>query len=389
MAIEHKNKDGLARLLRSDVNAWNDWRAHNPGPVNISGTDLTDADLEGANLGDANLCGAKLLRAQLFMAYLAGANLEGANLRGAQLNTPYLGAANFTHADLTEANLRGADLSKAKLTGAKLIGANLSGANIPNADLSGAELHGADLTSANLRGSDLTDADLYRVVLVGTDLSDSDLRKSRVYGASVWDTDTTWAKQTDLIVTPREQAMVTVDNLKLAQFIYLLLENEEVRHIIDAITSKVVLILGRFTEERKNVLDALRNELRTRDYTPVLFDFEKPASRDLTETVSTLAHMAKFVIADITDARSIPQELQKIIPNLPSVPVRPIILENQFEYAMFKDFGGYLSVLPPYRYRDADDLLKSLESQVIGPALTRAKDIEERRKAFEQELANR
>jgi hypothetical protein len=45
--------------------------------------------------------------------------------------------------------------------------------------------------------------------------------------------------------------------------------------------------------------------------------------------------------------------------------------------------------LPPYRYRDTNHLLASLEDEVIGPALSKAKEIEERRKAFEQELARR
>ena len=36
--------------------------------------------------------------------------------------------------------------------------------------------------------------------------------------------------------------------------------------MIDTITSKVVLILGRFTAERKAVLDALREELSKRHY---------------------------------------------------------------------------------------------------------------------------
>ena len=39
---------------------------------------------------------------------------------------------------------------------------------------------------------------------------------------------------------------------------YLLLNNEEIRHVIDTITSKVVLILGRFMPERKAILDAIR-----------------------------------------------------------------------------------------------------------------------------------
>src|SRR5262249_20430287 len=51
---------------------------------------------------------------------------------------------------------------------------------------------------------------------------------------------------------------------------------------------------------RKAVLDALRDELRHRNYLPILFDFEKPSNRDITETVSTLAHLARFVIADIS-----------------------------------------------------------------------------------------
>jgi hypothetical protein len=70
------------------------------------------------------------------------------------------------------------------------------------------------------------------------------------------------------------------------------------------------------------VLDTLREELRKRDYLPILFDSEGPKSRDITEMVSLLARMARFVVADITDAKSIPQELGVIMPDLPSVPVQ-------------------------------------------------------------------
>jgi hypothetical protein len=148
-----------------------------------------------------------------------------------------------------------------------------------------------------------------------------------------------------------------------------------IRGIVDTITTKVVLILGRFTPERKAILDAIRNELRKHDLLPVLFDFEKPARRDITETISTLAHMAKFVIADITDAKSIPQELQCIVPDLPSVPIQPLLQEGADEYGMFEHFKKYPWVLAVHRYRDLDDLLASLSRKVIAPAEAKVKEL--------------
>jgi hypothetical protein len=129
-----------------------------------------------------------------------------------------------------------------------------------------------------------------------------------------------------------------------------------------------VLILGRFTPERKAVLDQLREELRQRDYLPVLFDFDRPVSRSFTETVSTLAHMARFIIADVSDPRSIPQELQRLVPDLPSVPVQLILQSGFNEYGMLEDFFDYPSVLRPHRYDDFDDLRSTLATHVIGPA---------------------
>ena len=149
-----------------------------------------------------------------------------------------------------------------------------------------------------------------------------------MYGVSVWDVRPRGAIQSNLVITPYGQSAIEVDNLEVAQFIYLLLKNERIRNVIDTITSKVVLILGRFTDERKVVLDAIRDELRKRDYLPVLFDFQKPESRDLTGTVSTLANMARFIIADLTDPSSVPHELATVVPST-IVPVQTILLNGQ------------------------------------------------------------
>src|SRR4051794_1396804 len=192
---------------------------------------------------------------------------------------------------------------------------------------------------------------------------------------AAWDLHLEGAEQADLIITRDDQPAITVDNLEVAQFIYLLLTNERIRHVIDTITSKVVLILGRFTPERKAVLDALRDELRKRDYLPVLFDFERPSGQTITETVSLLARMARFVVADITDAKSIPQELSVIVPDLPSLPVQPLLLESSGEYSMFEHFRHYPWVLPMYVYGFPEQLIADLGERVIGPAEARAKEI--------------
>jgi hypothetical protein len=80
-----------------------------------------------------------------------------------------------------------------------------------------------------------------------------------------------------------------------------------------------------------------------------------------------LANMAKFVIADITEAKSIPQELSHIIPLLPSVPVQPILLASEQEYAMFEHWRDFNSVLPEFLYENGPHLIDNLEAKVILP----------------------
>jgi hypothetical protein len=111
------------------------------------------------------------------------------------------------------------------------------------------------------------------------------------------------------------------------------------------------------------------------DYLPILFDFDKPASRDNTETISLLARMARFVLADITDARSIPQELNVIVPNLPSVPVQPLLLKESSEYGMFEHYTRFPWVLPIHRYETQDQLIIVLGEQVIEPAERMASEL--------------
>ncbi|MGD0952666.1 MAG: hypothetical protein ABR985_09785 [Methanotrichaceae archaeon] len=123
------------------------------------------------------------------------------------------------------------------------------------------------------------------------------------------------------------------------------------------------------------MLNAIREELRKHDYVPILFDFEKPSSRDFTETVTTLARIARFIIADITDPKNIPLELQSIIPDL-EVPVQPLLLQGSTEFSMFRDLRRkYHWVLQVHIYKDLDDLVSSFGEKVIAPAEAKANEI--------------
>jgi hypothetical protein len=324
------NNEHVARL-KQGVDAWNKWRSEN-------------LDIE-----------PDLSRADLSKAHLSWANLGGADLR----------QVNLSGADLREAVLRKANLSAAKLIGATLLNTNLSEAN----------LSGAILIKADLRGARL----------LNTDLTDADLTGCHIFGVSAWGLKLEGTKQHDLVITPVDDPEIRVDNIEVAQFIFLLLHNPKIRDVIDTITAKVVLILGRFKKDRKVVLDALREELRKRDYVPILFDFDPSATRDITKTVSLLARMARFIIADLTDPSSIPQELYAIVPHL-TVAVRPLLKSDSPLYAMFKDLLKFDWVLPPYRYKGLEELLETLTENVIAPAEAKVSALQERRRMIEAEL---
>ena len=180
----------------------------------------------------------------------------------------------------------------------------------------------------------------------------------------MWDVDLTGTVQRDLIITPPKTGVITVDNLEVAQFIYLLVSNAKLREVIDTITSKVVLILGNFSAARKPILDALRDALRAKGHVPVLFDFAGPENRDLTETVRILAHLARMVIADLSTPRSIPHELQAIVPEI-QLPVAPIIVESERPYAMFNDLAKYPWLLKLRTYVDLADVVNNVLPDIL------------------------
>jgi uncharacterized protein YjbI with pentapeptide repeats len=297
------------------------------------------------------------------------------------LRPPNLWLANLAGRDLSGYDLSGAFLSGANLKGANFRGANLAGAHLIVTDFSGADLRGVDLSranllDANLSGADLSDALLVGALLLRTNLENAILDRCNVHGVSAWGVQGEPRSQKDLAITTIAEPTITVDDIEVGQFVYLMLNNRKIRNVLETITSKVVLLLGRFTAERKAVLDRLRDQLRQMNFSPVVFDFDPSSSLDVSDTVTLLARMARFVIADLTDPRSVQQELTMIAPNV-VVAIQPILLAGQEPWSMFPDLRRRSrGLLPIHTYKDADDLLASLSTHVVAPAEAKRSELQ-------------
>jgi hypothetical protein len=85
--------------------------------------------------------------------------------------------------------------------------------------------------------------------------------------------------------------------------------------------------------------------------------------------------MVRFIVADGTDPKSIPHELATITPAT-IVPVKPILLASDREYAMFADLQRkYHWVLTTHRYECHEQLIADLDLCVIRPAAEKAEEL--------------
>jgi len=269
------------------------------------------------------------------------------------------------------------NLRKAKLHGKNLQHANFNDTilrriDLTQSDLSYATFRRADLRRADLSRSTLIKADLTSAIMIETNLERAVIDGCLVYGISAWNILLDGADQKNLIVSKQNAPEFMVDNLEVAQFIYLLINNQKLRDVIGTIGQKAVLILGRFSPpERKDVLESIADKLRLMGFLPIVFDFEKAKERDFTETIKILAGMSLFVIADITNSKSSPLELQATVPDY-KIPFVTILQSGEAPFSMFKDLTMYDWVLQPIiSYTTKQGILDGLEQVIIKPALAK------------------
>jgi uncharacterized protein YjbI with pentapeptide repeats len=352
------NPSHLHRLLSALQNGtpdiWNDWRKKHPTlrpdlrGVYLQGAFMKDLDLTRARLDDARIINARWWEARLTNADLQRTNLSSsdlmyADLRGAQLDSSRIIAANLTLVNAVGASFRGANLSHTVLNGAQLQGADLTGAKVTGTSAWGIKIDAA---------THQRDLIVERWVDPLEDIVDDT-------GAVI-------------------DVVVRINHLEAAHLLYLV-TNNKTNTIIDALTDRVVLVLGNFGLRRKAILNQIRFKLAGLGYAPVVFDFDI-VDRDLMDGVTVIAGLSRFVIADLTQPRSTPLE-SSLIASQFMIPFAPIIREGEQPFSMFSSLQAkYPWVLPTWSYRNQNHLIRHLKSAVINPSEQMLSDLAGRRK---------
>lgn len=388
----------LLDVLTNGVEEWNGFRSEHPDLyIDLRGTDLSglfrsDRNLDGVdfsytNLSNCNLSRISLAAADLRAAYAVNTSFEATDFHQCLLRGAYFSECNFHLADFFGADLRVAGLvscsfllncfERTNLRDASFKGSALVSASFDDTLGPGCSFEDVVLRDSSFRRAHFEQARLTGTSLIDCDFSEAVLDGASVFGVSFWRCNLERLQQRDLIITPKGEPDLTVDDVRVAQFIYLILNNEEIRHLIDNITSKVVLILGSFSEENKAVLQRLKEDLRAHNYSPVLFDFQRPRARNFLETVATMAGMARFVVADLTTPKMVLREIDFILRNCPSTPVATIILRGEPVPASVLDFSDFGTFLEPVTY-DAPKLAEVFLS-IVPSAEALAEQIAQRR----------
>ena len=387
-------------LLKQGVEAWNLWRSQHPDVipqldnVNFSPGQpvLTDDGRPTRKLHGFDFSRASMRGAKLWHLHLTEIDFKGADLHNASFANSILIRANFSDSHIDDADLMGADMSHVVADGITAFGvrgphtlrnaslqraffrrANLRQVDFGGANLRGANLIEANLVEANLANANLTDAILQAATLVGTNVEAAVFDQCLVYGIAAWDLKGK-AVYKNLRVSPLGASPLYVEDLEVAQIIHLMVQNPKIRSVLDAIMRKGVLILGRFTPDRKAILDALKQHLRDLGFVPMIFDFEKPTQRDFEETVKVLAGLSRFVIVDITNPSSSPLEIHATVPDY-MIPFVPILASGEKPFSMFGGMQKYPWVLDIVEYPSETALIRDLTEAVVEPALKKEAEI--------------
>lgn len=349
---QKNEKPYLRQELKSDVIEDKTYAYENFSNLDCSNSKFINVNFESCNFDHAIFQGARFLDVSFHGCQITKCNLDRSNIVRCKFNRSNCAISSFVSSMVQNTSFNNSNLSRCNFKSGEIQNSSLTGANLSNTSIIDMKLQDIDLSFARL---------------INTKIYDSELISCRVFGSSAWKCDIINSKQENIVITPKDDFEVCVDSIESAQAIYMFLANSKIRNFIDSSSKTLCLILGRFTEKRISVLKTIKKQINESGNIAILFDFAKPSSRNFTETVTLLAHLSKIIIADISDPRSIPHELQTIVPRLPSVRVLLIQEKASGTYAMVEDLSCYSWVEKIFHYDTIEELSEYIKSKIADP----------------------
>ena len=314
--------------------AWKAWREDNPGSIISKPHWYSSPGRGGRQIKGRN-------RVDFSGAALSGVTILNAFAEGIRLHDTVIENTIFEEGDFSRADFSGAQFRNTRFNKTILTGANFDGATFVNCNLN-------------------------RVNLVGASFCVREITETVVYGIAAWDLTTsaemkqsklviekTYEFYSDLVAAGKIPLMV--DDIELAQFVYYLSNHRRIRDTLNILNARGVLVLGGFRNGGLERLNAIRERLARHGYMAMVFDFARPDSLSLTETVVTMAGLSKFVVVDVTGP-SIPHELQAIFGQLK----KPMLAIGN-PYAMFPDLADQTALVTIDSDDQIDGKLDELE----------------------------
>jgi len=354
---EHEN------ILQQGVEKWNAWRQANPG---------IEPDLSNCFIPR----GLLLKREGPVRKELTKKGINYAAIRDKILKQ----VINFSHVNFHRSSFEGGWYNDANFEGANFYEADLSRAHLSNTNLRNCNFRKAYLDRADLSGADIINANLNRATLVNANICGARIENCIVYGVSAWglqtdentlqrnlmmeDTNITGDNIIEEVMRISEHYPMMVDDIEVAQFIHFIKNYSNLGKGLKAMLEKGVLLLGKFREGGREILEKVAETVRRNKLIPIIFDFDGPEGSNIIETVTVLAGISRFVVANLNGS-SVPAELERITANFK----RPIITyfdsaEEDKIYAMFSDKLSLPNVLI-FKYASDGELSDKLGKKLI------------------------
>ncbi len=290
------------------------------------------------------------------------------NARGKQIKG--INRVNFNGATVKNLSIVEAFAENVHFSGATIENTVFDGGDFSRADFSGATFRNTRfmktiLTGANFDDATFVNCNLDRVNLVGASFCVKEITETVVYGIAAWDLRTSDTMKQSKLVIERTAGFYSdmiaagdvplmVDDIQMAQFVYYLSKNKTLQQMLTILSTRGVLLLGAFENGGLERLDRIRERLARHGYMTMIFNFNRPDSRSLEDTIGTMAGLAKFIVADVSGP-SVPQELKAILQKFK----RPILAIGS--YALLYDLEDDAPLVTADNDDEIEDKLPELE----------------------------